>query len=208
LEPLEGQELDQQAPWQREEANCDAKEVLLNVESCALGDSASILNHAELHNNCNDADKDESKVVEESGKDVVFLNEDLSCVDLVEELEHHKDLEDECEVQELLRLLKRLKVLREDNIGVDLCAGADVILSKERIALLHFIASHGVKKGLVKVVSSETKALPAGNCLGVFVESLSIEGVVLGALVVGVELHALGGVVIAESSLADEENHS
>ena len=72
------------------------------VEWVALDGLTTVLNHDHLHNECENCDTEEQKVVEEATEHIEFAVLDLSGIDLVEKLHEHKDLEHKGVVQQLL----------------------------------------------------------------------------------------------------------
>jgi len=72
-----------------------AKQILLEAELDSLERSSSVLDHGKLDDNGSNNNNQEEFVVEEVFEDVGFIGFEFSCVDFVEDLEEHKDVEED-----------------------------------------------------------------------------------------------------------------
>ena len=104
LEEFEWNLLENKSPDKFSSSESKADVVLLSIKSMSLDDLSSNLNKSDLNSNCEEDDKNEEPVVEHALEDIHLSLLDLSSVNLIEELHEDEDLEDECEMQELLSL--------------------------------------------------------------------------------------------------------
>lgn len=110
LEVFQWNELNNETPWERNNTNWQTDQVLFCVESMALCNNSTNLNHTNLSCPFNNPHNDESGVAEEVGENVQFFLLDLSGVYLIEQLQENENLEHKCEVNDFLGFISNLKI--------------------------------------------------------------------------------------------------
>ena len=102
LEEAHGEEsLNEKSPDQREGTDAHAVEVQLVADGDGTHWGATKLHHEVLNRHCWEEDEQEERVVEETSKNIVLFDSELSGVDLVEDLHAHEGLENNRVVSQL-----------------------------------------------------------------------------------------------------------